>query len=57
MFLDVWSEISWIQPISDSEKLDLEFEFKNVLRPFGTKPAAKHMTLDKFSADGCSKGP
>ena len=36
--------------------LDLELELNIVLRPFGTKSIAKNVTLDKFSADGCSKG-
>ena len=26
-------------------------------KPFRAKPFAKHVTFDKFSADGCGKGP
>ena len=46
-----------MQTISDSLMLDLELELNIALRPFRTKPVAKYVTLDKFSADGCSKGP
>jgi len=31
-------------------KLNLELELNVVLRPFGTKPVAKYVALDKFSA-------